>query len=95
MNEFFTWQTLVTFAGAAGGTAVITQFLKDYLSKVPTQILSYIIAFVILTVATAATAGFITDWEVWAIIPFNAVIVSLSANGGFSAVERAKEDTKE
>jgi hypothetical protein len=88
MNEFFTWQTLATLAGASVAVGLLTQFLKDAI-KIPTQWLSYILAVVILTVATFFTGG--TDASVWAIIPLNAVIVSTSANGAFAAILRAKD----
>ena len=91
MNEFFTWTLLATFAGAVTATAILTQFVKDALSKVPTQIVSYIIALQILCVATAATGG-ATDWTGWAILPLNAVLVSLSANGTYSAVQRIRDN---
>lgn len=90
MDQFFTWETLATLAGCATATAILTQFLKDLVKKLPTQWLSYIIALVVLVVATAATGG-ATDWTGWAIIPFNSVIVSLSANGAFDAVKRATD----
>lgn len=90
MDQFFTWELLATFVGAATGTGIITQFVKDVplLKKLPTQFLSYLIALLILTAATAATGG-ATDWTGWAIIPLNAVLVSFSANGAFAAVKRA------
>ncbi len=91
MNEFFTWQTLATFAGAATATGIITQFVKGWFSKIPTQIVSYVIALVILFAATAATAGFVAEWTVWAILPLNAILVSMSANGAFSAVQRVTD----
>lgn len=89
MDQFFNWEMLATLAGAAAATGILTQFLKGLFSKLPTQWLSYIIALVILLAATAATGGIGADWTVWAIVPLNAVIVSLSANGAFSAVKRA------
>ena len=88
MNEFFTWQTLATLAGASVAVGLLTQFLKSAI-KIPTQWLSYILAVVILTVATFFTGG--TDASIWAIIPLNAVIVSTSANGAFAAILRAKD----
>lgn len=91
MNEFFTWSFLATYAGASVATAVITQFVKEPLSKIPTQIVSYVIALVVLVLATAATGG-ATDWSSWAIIPFNAILVSLASNGTYSAVQRIKDD---
>lgn len=90
MNEFFTWEVLATFAGAATGTAIVTQFIKDWLKKIPTQVVSYIIALVILGLTTAVQYG-VADWHVWTLIPFNAIIVSLGANGAYSAVERFKQ----
>lgn len=93
MNEFFTWQFLATFAGATAATSLLTQWLKTPLKKLPTQWLSYIIAVGLLVLATAATQ-WDAPWQVWAIIPFNAVTVSLSANGAYSAIERVKTGQK-
>lgn len=93
MNEFFTWTMLVTFAGATTATAILTQFLKDALKKIPTQLVSYVIALVVLAVATAATHG-ASDWTGWALLPLNAVLVSLSANGSFTAIQRINNKDK-
>lgn len=91
MDDFFTWQMLATFAGSAAATGIITQFVKGWLSKIPMQVISYVIALVILFAATAATTGVHAGWTVWAMIPLNAVIVSMSANGAYSAVLRIKD----
>ena len=88
MNEFFSWQTLATFAGCSAATAIITQFLKTGFQKLPTQWLSYFIAAVILYAATYFT-GALTGSSA-AIIPLNAVLVSLAANGAYSVVQRVK-----
>lgn len=90
MGEFFAWSTLATLTGAATATALLTQFVKGVLDKIPTQIVSYCIALSILAGATAATAAG-AAWDVWAIVPLNAVVVSLSANGAFAAVGRVKD----
>lgn len=90
MDEFFTWSMLASFAGAGVATAIITQFVKKPLAKIPTQIVSYAIALIILLLATAATGG-AEDWTGWAIIPLNAVLVSLSSNGAFEAITRKKK----
>lgn len=95
MNEFLTWETLGTFAGCAAATGVFTQFLKEPLKNLPTQWLSYIIAVVLLFGATAATGGFAQPWTVWAMIPLNAVVVSLSSNGAFEAVKRVQKSKTE
>ena len=86
MNDFFTWETLVTLAGCALATGVLTQFLKGSI-KLPTQWVSYIIAVILLYAATYFTGGLTGSTA--AIIPLNSVIVALSANGAYSAVLRA------
>ena len=89
MNDFMTWQTLATFAGCSAAVAVITQFIKGAgaLKKIPTQWVSYILAAVLLLGATYFT-GVLTG-PTAALIPFNAVVVSLAANGAYSAIQRA------
>lgn len=88
MNDFLTWETLATFAGCTAATAVFTQFLKNagVLKNVATQLVSYGIALVLLFAATYFTGGL--TGAMAALIPFNAVIVSLGANGTFSAITR-------
>ena len=88
MDNFFDWTMLGSFAGAAAATGLVTQAVKGIFQKIPTQIVSYVIAVVILGLATAATGG-ASDWTGWALVPLNAVVVSLAANGGFDAVKRA------
>ena len=92
MDQFFTWQTLATLAGASVAVGLLTQFLKDAI-KIPTQWLSYILAVIVLAAATFFTGG--ATAAVWAIIPFNAVIVSTSANGAYAAILRAKDGKTE
>ena len=54
MNEFVTWQTLGTYAGAVMMVTIITQFLKQTpLKNINTQLLSYIISVAILIGAEA------------------------------------------
>lgn len=86
MNDFFSWQTLATFAGASAATAIVTQFFKDVFQKLPTQWLSYIFAVAILYAATYFT-GKLTLASA-AIVPLNAVLVALASNGAYSAVVR-------
>ena len=88
MNDFFSWEALRTVAGCASATAVITQFIKDvpFLKKIPTQWVSYFIAVILLFGATYFT-GLLTP-ATGALIPFNAIIAALSANGAFSAIQR-------
>lgn len=89
MNEFFSWEMLGTFAGGSAATAIVTQFLKNLFVKLPTQWLSYIIAVIILYLATLFT-GNMTGASA-AIVPLNAILISLASNGAYSAVIRAKD----
>lgn len=88
MSEFFTWQLLSTFAGCTLATGILTQFVKNvpFLKKIATQWVSYVIAVILLFAATFFT-GALTGPSA-AMIPFNAVLIALSANGAYSAVKR-------
>jgi flagellar biosynthesis protein FliQ len=94
MDQFFTWETLVTLAGASLAVGILTQFFKDTI-KIPTQWLSYILAVIVLVLATGFTTVWMAPAAEWALIPFNAVIVSTSANGAYAAILRAKNGKPE
>lgn len=91
MNSFLSWGMMATFAGASAVTALFTQMLKNVLTKLPTQWLSYIIAVVLLVVTTAATGGWAQPWTVWALVPLNAAMVSLASNGAYQAMDGMKK----
>ncbi len=86
MQDFFTWAMLGTYAGAVLATTLITQLIKEWLKSIPTRIVSYVIALVVL-LAAAAFNNALTLAD-GALCLFNAVIVSLAANGGFDAVTK-------
>jgi len=91
MNDFLTWENLATFAGCTTGVAVITQFIKNIgiLKKLPTQWASYFLAVALLFGATYFT-GTLTP-QMASLIPFNAAIVSIAANGAYSAIDRVNQ----
>ena len=68
------------------------RFTKGLFSKLPTQWLSYIYAVVVMALAAIFTTGF--SWPTLALIPFNAVIVAMSANGAFTAYKRILDGKK-
>ena len=86
MNDFFTWTILATYAGATLATTLVTQLLKGigFIDRIPTRIFSYVIALIILLVATFFTGAL--TWDTAALCVVNAVVVSLAANGAFDAV---------
>lgn len=90
MNEFFTWTTLATYAGATLATSLITQLIKGlgFIDKIPTRITSYAIALVVLIAATFFTGGLTLESGVLCVV--NAVVVSLASNGAFDAVTAKK-----
>lgn len=92
MNEFVTWEFLATFAGATMITALITQAIKNKLNKIPTQLMSYIIAVVVLLLANFFTVGLTVSSAI--LLLFNALGVSLASNGGYQAVTKIADTRK-
>lgn len=86
MNEFFSWATLGTYAGAVLATTLITQLIKGigFIDRIPTRIVAYVIALIVLLV-TNAVAGTL-DLATAGLSVVNAVIVALAANGGYDAL---------
>lgn len=90
MEQLMNWQTLSTYGGAVLATAMVTQFLKEFgvLKRVPTRLLSYGIALLLLLLSTQFTIGLI--WANALICLINAAVVSLAGNGAYDAVVYAK-----
>lgn len=90
---FFDWSTLGTLAGAMFAVAIITQIIKELpgIKVIPTQVVSYILALIVLIGAQAFTEGLTASSAFLAVI--NAAMVSLAANGGFSALQRLMGST--
>lgn len=86
MNEFFTWTTLGTYAGATLAVTLITQLIKGigWIDRIPTRITSYVVALIVL-IAASAVAGELT-WATAGLSIVNAVVVALAANGAFDGV---------
>ncbi len=90
----FSWEQLATIAGATLATMLIVQLLKlpiDKVWKIPTRIIVYVIALIILTVATHFTVGL--SWEKFGLAAVNSFIVALTAMGGYE-VTLAKLEKK-
>ena len=87
MSNFLTWDVLLTFSGCVAVTVILTEWLKKVFAKLPAQLVSFVISFVILVIGHLATSTF-----AWSELPLNlvnAVAVSLSANGGFDILDKA------
>lgn len=94
-----TWEQLATIGGAALATMLIVQLLKlplDKVWKIPTRIIVFVIAFAVLILATYFTDGL--SWNTALLTVINAVIVALTAMGGyemtFAKLEKKKANTE-
>lgn len=95
IENFFTWEVLATIAGATAATALLVELVKPLIDKlihIPTQILSYLIALVILLASYFFTNQLTLSSGV--LLCINAVIVSLASNGGFDFVKRLCNNTQ-
>jgi hypothetical protein len=82
--EPYTWAYLGTLAGATAATLLIVQFTKaplDKVWKIPTRLLVYVIALIILLVAQAFTGGLTGESAMLAAL--NAVVVAMAAYGSY------------
>lgn len=92
-TEPFTWEYLATIAGATLATLLIVQLLKlpiDKVWKIPTRIVAYFIALIVMVVATYFTAGL--TWNNAGLAAINAVIVALAAMGAYEITFRKLEN---
>ena len=91
--EFFEWSMLGSYAGAIMAVSVITEIIKDIpgIKKIPTQLMSYVLAFIVLICAMFFSGNFSVQGAALAV--FNAALVSLGANGGYEAIQRVKKAT--
>ena len=91
-TEPFSWEQLATSAGATMATVLIVQLLKlplDRVWKIPTRIVVYFIALIILLCATLFTSGLTIQNEILTAV--NAVIVALAAMGAYEVTFRKLE----
>lgn len=94
-SEPFTWQYLATILGATAATLVFVQIFKlpiDKIWKIPTKIVVYFIALIILETATYFTAGLDASSAILAI--FNAGLVTLAAWGAYEVTFRKLDEKK-
>lgn len=88
--DFFTWEDLGSYLGAALLVALVTQLTKElpYINKIPTQVWSYVLSVAIL-IASLAFTGKLTAASACLTLA-NGVVVSLASNGGYSLITRVK-----
>jgi len=94
MSEFINWATLGTYGGALAMVMMLTQFTKEFAftKRIPTQLWSYILSIFVLIAATVFTEGLSVNGVMQAV--FNAVVVSIAANGGYGILQKVKESVQ-
>lgn len=88
-----TWEQLATIAGAATATLLIVQLLKlplDKVWKIPTRIIVFLIAAIVMLLATYFTQGL--SWNTAILTILNAVIAALTAMGAYELTFKKIED---
>lgn len=87
-SGFLTWEALATYTGCLAATLIFTQIFKNiWPAKWPKQILSYLIAVVLLILANWSVHTLTANSTVLCFI--NAAIISLAANGSFNGIKSA------
>ena len=81
MNEFITWDVLMTYASFVTIVYMVVEFTKDlkFIKKIKTKYWSFLIAFILLTIVNAVTGTFkLVDLVLYAL---SSMTISLGANG--------------
>lgn len=86
INEFFTWEMLATYAGACVATGLVTYFIDKLFKNVPTQVVAYFVALVILLLANLFTGTLTLPSGILCV--FNAVLVCGGTSGVISGARR-------
>ena len=94
MNDLVSWELIASGVGAITIVIALTQIFKNIPTwdKLPTQLSSYIIAIVVMELATVFTKSDFPSDYILAV--FNAAIVSLSSNGAYIAYKRGVKIAK-
>lgn len=89
--EMFTWEYLASAAGATAAVTIITQFAKGFpfIQKINSQLVSYIISLIVMFAASFFTGSLTASSA--ALIPLNAIVIMLAANGTYNTLAKAKQ----
>lgn len=81
MEQFITWDILTTYATFVTIVFMVVEFIKElkYIKNIPTKYLSFIVAFILLTITNIVVGNFkATDIILYAL---SGISISLGANG--------------
>lgn len=93
--EMFTWEYLASAAGATAAVTIITQFIKGipFVQKIPTQLVSYIVSLIVMFAASFFTGALTASSA--ALVPLNAIVIMLAANGTYDTISSKSTKTIE
>lgn len=91
MEQFFTWETLTTYATFVTTVFMVVEFIKElkYIKRIKTKYLSFIVAFVLLTTTNVVMNHF--RWIDMILYALSSIAISLGANG-LSNFNKNKEE---
>jgi hypothetical protein len=92
-ESYITWEFLGTMSGATAAVLLIVQFLKaplDRLWKIPTRLVAYFFAIVILIAVEIVTKGAL-PFDRFFLLLLNAIIVAVAAMGAYAATFQKHE----
>ena len=91
-DNMYTWSYLSTAAGAMAATLVFVQLIKaplDKVWKIPTRVVVYCVALIIMLMAMVFTAGW--TWEGAALTAITAAMVALATMGAYEMTFKKTE----
>lgn len=81
MDNFLTWEVLLTFSGLVGAVYMVVEFTKEIklINKIPTKYWSFFIASFLIMMTNVVTGSF--NYKDIVLYFLNAIVISLSSNG--------------
>lgn len=81
MDDFLTWEVLLTFSGLVGAVYMVVEFTKEIklINKIPTKYWSFFIAAFLIMMTNVVTGSF--NYKDIVLYLLNSIVVSLSSNG--------------
>jgi hypothetical protein len=94
IQEYFTWEILLTQAGAVAAVLLFTQLFKGVgaIQRIPTRLFSYAVALLVLLAALFFTGQLSPETAALALI--NSAVISVAANGGFELLKQGVSSSK-
>ena len=90
-ESFFTWEQLATYGGATVATMLFVQFTKELpgIKSIPTRLWAYIVAAVLMILATVFTVPITPGVIVLTLI--NAAVVAMASCGEYDTLHSLKK----